>query len=228
MVNRMSKTKLIAAVSILTSASAVAYDQSAKVIEYCDAGGYDYSHEITIDELHGVGTLRNGYLLVTEQSESDELKWQLLKSSSLLTDPNDCLTYISNLGIAKYGEATDKGYLVARIHFDFDKFNLSRKAQRVLKNVATELSNKGYHVTVEGHTDWVGSDSYNQALGFRRAQSTAGELNRYGVTKENTTLKSFGESEPIVSNKTSDGRSQNRRSDVYIPLDSDKDNSPTE
>ncbi|GAL29173.1 outer membrane lipoprotein precursor OmpA family [Vibrio variabilis] len=76
-------------------------------------------------------------------------------------------------------------------------------------------------MTVEGHTDWVGSNEYNQALGFRRAQSTAGELHRYGVTKENTTIKSFGESEPIASNKVADGRSQNRRSDVFIPLDSE-------
>lgn len=219
--NRMSKLQTILAIGVISSFSALANEESAFITEYCGAKHYEYSHKITIGEVDGIGTHRNGYIQVTDTSNDEELKWQLLKRSILITNPEECLTYISNLGIANFGEPTDKGYLVARVHFAFDKYNLTPLARKVLTGVAQQLAANNFQVTVEGHTDWVGTDDYNQALGLRRAQSTAGELNRYGVKKENTTLKSFGESEPIASNETSDGRSQNRRSDVYIPLDSE-------
>ena len=215
----MSKLHALIATSVFVSSFAVAEDPSSFISEYCGTKHYEYSHKITIGEVTGIGSHRNGFLQVTETSNDDELKMLLLKRSSLLTDKSDCLTYISNLGIASFGEATDKGYLVARVHFAFDKYNLTPLAKDVLSGVARQLAENNYQVTVEGHTDWIGSKSYNQALGLNRAQSTASELYGYGIEKQNTTLKSFGESEPIASNKSKDGRSQNRRSDVYIPVE---------
>lgn len=221
---RMSKLQAILAIAVVSSFNAVANEESAHITEYCGAKHYEYSHNITIGDIEGVGTHRQGYMQVTETSTDDELKWQLLKMSALITNPEECLTYISNLGIAKFGEPTEKGYLVARVHFAFDKYNLTPLAHKTLTGVAKQLAANNFEVTVEGHTDWVGSDEYNQALGMRRATATANELASNGVRKENTTLKTFGESEPLASNKTADGRSQNRRSDVYIPLDSKEDN----
>ncbi|MCL9775004.1 OmpA family protein [Vibrio methylphosphonaticus] len=215
----MSKFKALIATSVFVSSFAVAEDPSSFITEYCGAKHYEYSHKITIGEITGVGSHRNGFLQVTETSNDDELKMLLLKRSSLLTDKSDCLTYISSLGIASFGEATDKGYLVARVHFAFDKYNLTPLAKDVLSGVARQLAQNDYQVTVEGHTDWIGSESYNQALGLNRAQSTAKELQGFGIAKQNVTLKSFGESEPIASNNSKDGRSQNRRSDVYIPVE---------
>ncbi|GAL34267.1 outer membrane lipoprotein precursor OmpA family [Vibrio maritimus] len=220
----MSKITTVLALGTVCSLSANANEQSAYITEYCGAKHYEYSHNITIGEVQGIATHRDGYLQVNDSSNDDALKWELLKLSALITNPEECLTYISNLGIAKFGEPTDKGYLVARVHFAFDKYNITPLAKKVLAGVAQQLAANNFQVTVEGHTDWVGSESYNQALGMRRAESTAGQLRGYGVTKQNTTIKSFGESEPIASNSNADGRSQNRRSDVYIPLDSEVEN----
>ncbi|MFA0085525.1 OmpA family protein [Vibrio sp. 10N.261.51.F12] len=222
----MSKINALIATSVFASSVVVAEDPSTFINEYCGTKAYEYSHKITIGEINGIASHRDGFLQVTETSNDDELKMQLLKRSSLLTDKSDCLTYISNLGIASFGEATDKGYLVARVHFAFDKYNLTPLARDVLSGVARQLAQNNYQVTVEGHTDWAGSDAYNQALGLNRAQSTANELHKYGIEKQNTTLKSFGESEPIASNKTKDGRSQNRRSDVYIPVEDSATKTP--
>ncbi len=203
-----------------TTVSANASEVSSKVTEYCGTSYYEYSHSIQVGEVTGVASHRDGYLQVTDVSNDPALKWALMKNSSLLTNPNDCLTYISNLGIAQFsGEVTDKGKLIARVHFAFDRFNITPLARDVLSSVARQLAQTNYQVTVEGHTDWIGTKAYNQTLGHNRAKSTARELHYYGVSEQKTTLKSFGESEPIATNNTSSGRSKNRRADVYIPAD---------
>ncbi|WP_417877599.1 OmpA family protein [Vibrio sp.] len=216
----MTKTRVITGMLVVgfTTLSANASDVSSKVTEYCATAFYEYSHSIEIGEVTGVATHRNGFLQVTESSNEPELKQALMRNSSLLTNPSDCLTYISNLGIAQFsGEVGDKGRLIARVHFAFDRFNLTPLAREVLSGVARQLALSNYRVTVEGHTDWIGTEAYNQGLGFDRAKSTASELVKYRVKRENTELKSFGESEPVATNETSQGRSKNRRADVYIP-----------
>lgn len=220
----MTNKKVMAVILVVgfttLNANANANDISSTLTEYCATAFYEYSHSITVGEVTGVGTHRNGFLQVTEKSDDQALKQALMKKSSLLTDPSECLTYISNLGIAQFsGEVGDKGQLVARVHFAFDRFNLSSLARDVLSSVARQLALSNYRVTVEGHTDWIGTDTYNQELGLNRAHSTANELVKYGVKRENTELKSFGESEPIASNETPQGRSKNRRADVYIPAE---------
>lgn len=210
--------KTVLAIGLLVSFSSYGEQISDKVVEYCGNSFSEYSHTIEIGEVQGVASHRDGYWQISQGSNDKALKWDLLKTSQLLTDPSDCLTYISNLGIASFDD--DKGQLVARVNFAFDRHYLTPLARGVLADVAQHLADNDYLVTIEGHTDGVGSEEYNQALGINRAQSTADQLFTYGVRKEKMTLKSFGELEPIASNKTSQGRAQNRRSDVYIPPES--------
>ncbi|GAL10755.1 outer membrane lipoprotein precursor OmpA family [Vibrio astriarenae] len=212
--------KTVLAIGLLVSFSSYGEQISDKVVEYCGNTFSEYSHTIEIGEVQGVASHRDGYWQINQGSHDKALKWELLKMSELITDPSDCLTYISNLGIASFDN--DKGQLVARVNFAFDRYYLTPLARGVLADVAKHLADSNYLVTVEGHADWVGSEEYNQALGMNRAESTADQLFTYGVRKENMTLKSFGESEPIASNKTSQGRAKNRRSDVYIPPESFK------
>ncbi|MEZ9574454.1 OmpA family protein [Vibrio sp. 10N.261.55.F4] len=206
------------AIGMLVSFSSYGQEISDQVVEYCGNTFSEYSHTIEIGEVQGVASHRDGYWQIHEGSHDPALKWELLKRSQLITDPSDCLTYISNLGIASFD--SDKGQLVARVNFAFDRYYLTPLAREVLADVAKHLADNDYLVTIEGHTDWVGSEAYNQGLGLERAQSTSKQLFTYGVSKEKMTLKSLGESEPIASNKTSQGRAQNRRADVYIPPES--------
>ena len=100
--------------------------------------------------------------------------------------------------------------------FDFDSdvirsaaaSNLNALAQSVGKDDDTNLM-------IVGHTDNVGSDSYNQALSDRRAQAAATYLSSHGVSRHIATA-GRGEREPIASNDTDEGRTHNRRVEIAI------------
>ncbi len=71
-------------------------------------------------------------------------------------------------------------------------------------------------IDVMGHTDSTGSDAYNQALSERRAQSVANVLASRGVNRDRLVAYGFGETQPIASNETVDGRQANRRVEIRI------------
>lgn len=97
--------------------------------------------------------------------------------------------------------------------FDYGKAELTAKAQGTLRKVAAELSAKGKgKVSVVGYTDNSGSESFNQTLSVKRAQSVQQALQKL-VHKDGVTFSSAGkgESDPIADNATKDGRQLNRR-----------------
>lgn len=74
-------------------------------------------------------------------------------------------------------------------------------------------------VLIEGHTDNTGDDKYNQDLSERRAQSVSNDLKIQGIKGSRITTVGYGESQPIQSNETAEGRAQNRRVDIAIMAD---------
>lgn len=76
--------------------------------------------------------------------------------------------------------------------------------------------NKSYKVSLYGHTDWVGSLKYNQTLSEKRASAVADALNQLNVGNSRMTVIGYGESKPIVSNETEEGRAQNRRVEAHF------------
>ena len=107
------------------------------------------------------------------------------------------------------------------ITFAFDSSNLQPQFYPVLDNVADTLNEYNQTVIeVAGHTDSVGTDSYNQTLSVQRAQSVANYLAGRGVMRERMIVTGAGESRPIASNATEAGRAQNRRVEITIvPLE---------
>lgn len=98
------------------------------------------------------------------------------------------------------------------VYFDFNRSDIRADARPVLDQGAELLkANPGVDVRVEGHTDSIGSEEYNQALSMRRAESVYRYLVNRGVDPERFTVEGFGESRPIASNDTETGRAQNRR-----------------
>jgi outer membrane protein OmpA-like peptidoglycan-associated protein len=71
-------------------------------------------------------------------------------------------------------------------------------------------------VRVEGHTDSFGSDSYNQSLSERRSHAVVRYLIQKGIQSERLEAVGFGESRPIASNDTEQGRAKNRRTEFHI------------
>jgi OOP family OmpA-OmpF porin len=64
---------------------------------------------------------------------------------------------------------------------------------------------------IEGHTDSMGSEEYNQGLSERRAQAVEKYIEEHGIDADRYTIKGYGESNPIASNDTEEGRQENRR-----------------
>jgi outer membrane protein OmpA-like peptidoglycan-associated protein len=103
------------------------------------------------------------------------------------------------------------------VTFAFDSATLNSQFHPVLDKVAATLAEYDKTVIeVAGHTDSVGSDSYNQQLSERRANSVATYLTGHGVNRTRMVTIGAGEGHPVASNDTDDGRSQNRRVEITI------------
>lgn len=103
------------------------------------------------------------------------------------------------------------------ILFDFNKSDLkSAGISNVASLAATMKNNPETNIMVIGHTDNVGSDSYNLSLSERRAQSVKSLAVANGVSASRITISGKGKAEPIADNSTEDGRAQNRRVEIVI------------
>jgi len=114
---------------------------------------------------------------------------------------------------------TERGLVVnvSDVLFDFDSANLKPGAREKVARVAAILhSHPDLKIAVEGHTDSVGSDQYNQRLSERRAESVRAGLLQQGVNREAVGTAGFGESRPVATNGTAEGRQQNRRVEIVI------------
>lgn len=101
--------------------------------------------------------------------------------------------------------------------FDFDSASLKASSQQTFAKIASVI--KDYDKTVihvVGHTDSVGSESYNQGLSQRRANAVSSFITQNGVLYERVRTEGRGEREPIASNETDAGRTRNRRVDIVI------------
>ena len=101
--------------------------------------------------------------------------------------------------------------------FDVDKYNLRPEAQEILKNLAVVLKEADIKsFEIDGHTDSDASDEYNKTLSDNRAKSVKEFLSSQGV-KANIITNGYGESKPIASNDTPEGKQKNRRVEIIIP-----------
>jgi outer membrane protein OmpA-like peptidoglycan-associated protein len=103
------------------------------------------------------------------------------------------------------------------VNFDFNKATLTLNAKALLDQVADALlARKDVNVEVDGHTDGVGGEAYNQRLSEHRAASVRQYLIGRGVDAGRITSKGFGKSKPVASNDTEEGREQNRRVELKV------------
>ena len=103
------------------------------------------------------------------------------------------------------------------ILFDVDKYDLRPEAEEVLKNLAIVLKEADIKAfEIDGHTDSDASDEHNQILSENRANAVKNFLTSQGTTAE-ITIKGYGESRPIASNDTAEGKQKNRRVEIVIP-----------
>ena len=114
---------------------------------------------------------------------------------------------------------TARGLIVnmSDVLFDTAKFSLRPAAREKLAKVAGIVSgHPGLRLDVEGHTDNVGGDSYNQELSEHRGSAVRDYLTQQGMQGASVSTKGFGETQPVASNETAAGRQQNRRVELVI------------
>lgn len=105
----------------------------------------------------------------------------------------------------------------AGIMFDVDKAEVKDQYKGELVDLAGILNKyPDTNILLEGHTDSTGSEDYNMELSKRRAQSVAEYLTTQQIDPARFTTTGYGESQPVASNETPEGRTQNRRVEVAI------------
>ncbi|MBP1686269.1 MAG: TonB-dependent receptor [Deltaproteobacteria bacterium] len=110
-----------------------------------------------------------------------------------------------------------KKIVLRSVHFDFDKATLKAEAKPILDEAVQVLKQEGsVDIVVEGHTDSVGTDQYNLGLSRRRAETVRTYLVEHGIARSRITAEGMGESKPVASNDTADGRAQNRRVELHV------------
>ena len=113
----------------------------------------------------------------------------------------------------KGARVDDRGcWVISNLQFDFDKAEIKPEYYSILDEVVSIMKmNPLMDILIEGHTDSMGSDTYNQKLSDRRSQAVKKYLVSKGIESQRMTAMGFGESKPIASNDTETGRSKNRR-----------------
>jgi OmpA-OmpF porin, OOP family len=115
------------------------------------------------------------------------------------------------------GCAVEQSFILRGVKFDFDSDRLTPAAREILNEVAATLqAYRNIDVELEGHTDSIGSDNYNLGLSERRANAVKVYLESRGVPGRRMRPVGYGQSRPIASNETEDGREENRRVELRV------------
>ena len=115
------------------------------------------------------------------------------------------------------GPASEKVTFDTDTFFDFDKSELKPEGRRKLDVLSSRLADTTLEVVVAvGHTDAIGTTAYNQRLSERRARAVFEYLLQKGLPKEKIFTEGKGETQPVASNASKQGRAQNRRVDIEV------------
>ena len=134
-------------------------------------------------------------------------------------DANGCPPPVPVAVIEEVVVVKEETIVVRDVHFEFDSAKLTAADKTKLDMIATRLKqeNASAQLRVTGHTDSVGSDSYNLKLSEKRAHSVVEYLIQSGVPRSSfVSVSGAGESHPVADNKTADGRALNRRTEINI------------
>ncbi|MGA7875130.1 MAG: OmpA family protein [Desulfoferrobacter sp.] len=138
----------------------------------------------------------------------------------LLSDPVALEAFVK---CVFYEESMEEVIVLRGIHFDFDKSNIKSEWVPVLDEAASILKdNPNINIVIEGYTDSIGTEAYNQALSERRARSVYNFFRKSGIAASRMSAVGYGESNPIAPNTNPDGtdnpegRALNRRVELKV------------
>lgn len=205
--NNITALCLISAALVLTSLplSAAQNNQTA-LQQYCNSPELAYEYKVEVVPAYRVQTNHGVFMQVEEATRypaSVEFLQQPMLQAGL---SRECAEYLLT-------KADMKDQTLARVYFSFDSAELTDASRYVLAQLIERLHQQS-ELSVEGHTDNMGSDDYNFALGLRRAQSVADYLQQQTSSPLITEVLSSGAHQPLNDNATAQQRAQNRRVEI--------------
>jgi outer membrane protein OmpA-like peptidoglycan-associated protein len=168
------------------------------------------------NEEAATGTAKRQAILIEARERESQRSADQADASALRADSLEA--QLADLRLQK----TERGLVLTLgdVLFDTGQATLKSGANETMDRLATALREKsGRKVTIEGHTDNVGSDASNQSLSERRAQAVQSALTQRGVTRNQITALGKGENFPIATNDSADGRQSNRRVELIFTED---------
>lgn len=161
-----------------------------------------------------------GHSVDQQQDDIDRDNERLAQNERTIEENRRLLEELRARGIDV--RTTNRGVVanLPDVLFQFGKSSLTSSARRAVSDIARVIkSAPNRRVAVEGHTDSVGSVAYNEHLSRDRARAVADSLVESGVNGRRISTHGFGESRPIASNASDEGRRRNRRVEVIIEND---------
>ncbi len=142
---------------------------------------------------------------------------EVIKEPVLIVEKGGEETKNTDIGAMTLEELLDEETKIRFVYFEYDKYNITATYIKVLDAVADILDKyPQIYVKIDGHTDAVASDAYNQILSDNRAASVKEWLLINGVEPDRVKTEGFGEREPLTTNATAEGRAKNRRVEIYF------------
>ncbi|MEQ1440003.1 OmpA family protein [Fontimonas sp. SYSU GA230001] len=140
---------------------------------------------------------------------------KVLANGCALVD--DCRKPRPGEQVDENGCAAERKFILRGVKFEFDSDRLTPEAREILNEVAGTLrAYPDVDVELQGHTDSIGTDAYNQSLSERRAIAVKAYLVEHEVEAKRMSPVGYGESQPIATNDTEEGREENRRVELKV------------
>jgi outer membrane protein OmpA-like peptidoglycan-associated protein len=180
-----------------------------------ECGGVDVDMDGVMDDIDiCIPTPEYARGMVNEQGAADE------DEDGVYECRDRCRHTPKGAPVDEFGCQIDHVIVINNVNFAFDKANLDSRARAILDNALPQLANNPKLIGIEvgGHTDSIGAASYNQGLSERRAQSVANYLAGHGVDVGKMSVVGYGETQPVASNATREGRSENRRVELKVDV----------
>ncbi len=152
--------------------------------------------------------------------EEPETAKEIIVESEVPESEIDIEDITANIEKKTYPGIEGEFYDIAMLkdcHFDFDKYNLTQEAMKILAEnakILKKMSNS--KIQLEGHCDERGTNEYNLALGERRAASAKNYLISLGISEKNISTISYGEEMPLDSRHNEEAWAKNRRAHIVI------------
>lgn len=203
--------KLIGAMALLQCFSAWGKQSSELFEQVCHNNGQTTYISVEVGQPTTFIPNAGSFNLLQNQNEQLDVNRLIELFVSRFEIARECAEYLVINGNLVQ---RDEGDVLATVYFDFDKAQLTPVSTQILDRIiqVAKQSEKEFNLT--GHTDSTGTAKYNFALGIKRAENVQQYLSDSG--KLNVAVESQGETNPIATNETAEGRAQNRRVEITL------------